>query len=668
MLTAIRDRASGWIAWFIVGLLCIPFAFWGISEYFQGEAIVDIADINGVEIDYYEYQNILAERRRQMSAADRDADPEWFASRAFKQQVVDELVRERLLADDARDHGYRISDGTLAQYLREAPDFQRDNRFDRELYLSALAYAGQSVAQFEELQRRRISAFQMEQGLHDSGFALDFEVRRLAALELQERTAQYIVVRPEKFTDDITVTDEEISEEYANHPDRYTDPARMRVEYVQLSVDDIKTGVAPGDEDIQEYYEQNERRYLIPEQREASHILIAVDNDAETDGDETEGEGDDGEDADAAALEKAEDLLARIRDGEDFAALAMEHSADPGSAQNGGDLGVIERGVMVPPFEEAVFAMTEEGELRGPVKTRFGYHIIRLTRLAPEQRQELSEVRDEIAETLALQLADELFAGQADILRNLVYEQPDSLAPAAEELGLEVAESEWFDETGGDGIAANAEVREAAFGDEVLQQELNSEAIELDLNTLVALRKLDHTPRQLRDEESAREEIRERLTRNRARNLARERGIKALETLRAAGSEGEGDAAEGEAEADAWSALAEELEETAADLPARRDGGTSEEQREILHEVFAAARPGPADGAKVYGGLTLADGGYAIFALSKVTDADPDSEEGEQAQSRIRFALRRRHGEEYYLNLVEGLRQRAEVRVYGGNL
>ena len=135
MLTAIRDRASGWIAWFIVGLLCIPFAFWGISEYFQGEAIVDIADINGVEIDYYEYQNILAERRRQMSAADRDADPEWFASRAFKRQVVDELVRERLLAEDAQDHGYRISDGTLAQYLREAPDFQRDNQFDRELYL-----------------------------------------------------------------------------------------------------------------------------------------------------------------------------------------------------------------------------------------------------------------------------------------------------------------------------------------------------------------------------------------------------------------------------------------------------------------------------------------------------------------------------------------------------
>jgi len=654
MLTAIRDRASGWIAWFIVGLLCIPFAFWGISEYFQGEAIVDIADINGVEIDYYEYQNILAERRRQMSAADRDADPEWFASRAFKQQVVDELVRERLLADDARDHGYRISDGTLAQYLREAPDFQRDNQFDRELYLSALAYAGQSVAQFEELQRRRISAFQMEQGLHDSGFALDSEARRLAALELQERTAQYIVVKPENFTDDITVTDEEISEEYKANPARYTDPARIKVEYVRLSVDEIKTGVAPGDEDIREYYEQNERRYLIPEQREASHILIEV----------ADGDGDDGDDADAAALKKAEDLLARIRDGEDFAELAKEHSADPGSAQNGGDLGVIERGVMVPPFEEAVFAMTEEGELRGPVKTRFGYHIIRLSRLAPEQRQELDEVREEIAETLALQLADELFAGQADILRNVVYEQPDSLAPAAEELGLEVAESEWFDESDGEGIAAYAKVREAAFGDEVLQQELNSEAIELDLNTLVALRKLDHTPRQLRDEESAREEIRERLTRNRARQLARERGIKALETLRAAGGEGEAEG-EGEGEADAWTALAEELEQTITDLPARRNDGTPE-QREILYEVFAARRP--ADGAKVYGGLTLADGGYAIFALSEVTDADPDSEEGEQAQNRIRFALRRRHGEEYYLNLVEGLRQRAEVRVYGGNL
>jgi len=657
MLTAIRDRASGWIAWFIVGLLCIPFAFWGISEYFQGEAIVDIADINGVEIDYYEYQNILAERRRQMSAADRDADPEWFASRAFKQQVVDELVRERLLTDDARDHGYRISDGTLAQYLREAPDFQRDNQFDRELYLSALAYAGQSVAQFEELQRRRISAFQMEQGLHDSGFALDSEVRRLAALELQERTAQYIVVKPENFTDDITVTDEEISEEYKANPARYTDPARIKVEYVRLSVDEIKTGVAPGDEDIREYYEQNERRYLIPEQREASHILIEVADDAETGGD---GDGDeiDGDDADAAALKKAEDLLARIRDGEDFAELAKEHSADPGSAQNGGDLGVIERGVMVPPFEEAVFAMTEEGELRGPVKTRFGYHIIRLSRLAPEQRQELDEVREEIAETLALQLADELFAGQADILRNVVYEQPDSLAPAAEELGLEVAESEWFDESDGEGIAAYAKVREAAFGDEVLQQELNSEAIELDLNTLVALRKLDHAPRQLRDEESAREEIRERLTRNRARQLARERGLAALETLREAEGEGEG-------EADAWTALAEELEQTITDLPARRNDGTPE-QREILYEVFAAPRP--ADGAKVYGGLTLADGGYAIFALSEVTDADPDSEEGEQAQNRIRFALRRRHGEEYYLNLLEGLRQRAEVRVYGGNL
>ena len=689
MLSAIRERATGWIAWFIVGILTIPFAFWGINTYFEGLELVDVADVNGEAIDYRNYQRALQRRRQETG----NANPELFADIAFKRGVLERLIEEELLAGDASDNGYRLSDRQLSERIRSVPDFRRDDVFDQDLYLRLLSNAGYSVAAFEELQRRQGGTSQLYRGLDSGGFALEEEVRRLVRLQLQERKARYVLVLPVRFLDETEVSDEEITEEYDRDPNLYTEAARIKVEYVEMSVAGIAAGIQPSGEEIESYYENNLDEFVVPATRQASHILIKPQQEEQEQAGDAEdvaaedteaGEDEEAPDADAVALEKARDLLRQIAGGADFAELAMQHSEDPGSARNGGDLGVVERGVMVKPFEEAVFAMDEIGALtEEPVKTSFGYHIIKLTDYTPETRQDLEEARPAVVETLATEQARDLFSERVETLRNLAFEQPDTLAPMVDELGLEIQQSDWFSEFRGEGVAASTRVREAAFGSEVLEEGLNSETIEVDPETLVVVRKLEYEAQRVRELDEVREDIKSDLIDRKAADKVREYGAAALARLRAAG-EGEGDgesdvgddddggdgdvseSSEEEASGDPWETLVKDLEAEAVDLPLRRDQGEPE-QREILQAVFNAPRLAP--GRAYYGGIGLGDGSYAVFALESVSDEiDMESEDVIAARESVRESLKRRHGSGYFGSLVEGIKGRASIKIYEQNL
>ncbi len=633
MLTEIRSRATGWIAWFIVILISIPFALWGVNTYFEGAAEINVAVVNGEEIDQRAYRDALEVSRARLGQLLGDnADPELTNSAEFKNNVLTGLITQVLLSMDADQKGYRFSDAQLRQFIQSVPAFQRDNRFASDLYESAARSQGYSVSDFEQRLRRQNVIDQIRIGFTDTSIVTDHTLDALLRLALQRRHFDYATVRRQEFIDRVEISEAEIEKEYNDNAHRYQEPEKIKVQFVRLAVADLEKTIALSEPELRQIYETNKDRYRAPEQRKVSHILITVPQSAD-------------EDRLAEALSEASALAERARGGEDFAELAREHSQDPGSAPKGGDLGVLVRGVMVKPFEEAVYRL-RVGEVSGPVKTRFGYHVIKLTDLVPESVQTFEQAREQIEREERRRLSEAQFIEQAETFRNLVYEEPQTLAPVAEELGLSLGESDWFSVDDGTGIAANARLREAAFSNDVFIEGLNSETVEIDANTLVAVRKLETQTARQKPLDDVRADIERTLRENRARERARQLGAQLLSELEAGGD---------------WEQLLSNNALQAEAVSQARHERRAEPNPQVVAEVFRA-RP-PQSDQPVYGGVDSGSGDYVLFRLTKVEDGDPVQSDS-SVRDRFRAALERRNGYDFFLSYQQGLRDQADIKKF----
>lgn len=358
MLTAIKERATGWIAWAIVILITIPFALWGINTYFEGAEDVTVAKFDGEEIDYLTYQRALYNERERLRGV-FNQNPEMLSGGVLGRLVIDAIVDEVLLGRDAQKHGYRVSDQQLVDSIQNHPGFQTNNRFDREQYERVLRISGLSVAEFEELQRQDAVLQQIRTGFRESAFAVDSEVDAILRILLQDRFGEFALVSPAAFVADVEVTDSDIQDQYETNKSQYVEDEKAKVEYIRLSVDDFASNFTPSEETLLTLYDAEIARYAVAEQRSISHILL-----------ERQG----GENTEDSTL--AIELIGRLRSGEDFATLAERHSTDVGSAENGGELGWFSPGELpFPEFESVAFNL-DEGEISEPVETEFGTHIV----------------------------------------------------------------------------------------------------------------------------------------------------------------------------------------------------------------------------------------------------------------------------------------------------
>lgn len=635
MLSEIRDRATGWIAYVIVGIIVIPFAFWGVNEYFAGGEEIVVATVGDAEIQQVDYRRALENRRAQMRRMLGESfQPELANSPEFKRGVLEELIASRLLDQHADDQGYRVGDELLAQRIRSNPRFRIDDAFSPEAYRGAVAQLGLTEAGFEARLRQQLVLQQVQDGIAQSAFVTSDQRSRLLALLLEERRFDHAVLKAERFVGDVTVADDEIQQEYESNSEQYRTPEAMKVAYVELSVDELASSISVNEEEIHQAYEQNKDRFTTEPVRRASHILIETGSDAD-------------DEQRQAALDKARELLDQLRSGADFAQLAKEHSDDPGSASKGGDLGRIEKGAMVERFENALFALEEEDALTEPVRTQFGYHIIKLTEYQPGQVKPLEEVRDQLVQEERARQAEALFLDRAEDFRNISYEQPQSLEPVANQLGLEIQESGWFTRRQGTGIASDPEVRKIAFSDEVYSEGLNSEAIELDINTLVVVRRLDTRPASVKPLAEVRDDIEARLKRRKAEQRVAELGPEIVGKLKS----GSG-----------WRAIVEEYGLTDETVTRSRSGAPEQDGPDpaVLDAVFRL--PKPAEGPPIAGGQVLANGDYALFRLVEVIEGDVD-QPPEELEQRVSDGLQRRRGQDMVEQYIADLREQAEVTI-----
>jgi len=636
MLSEIRERATGWIAYIIVGIIIIPFAFWGVNEYFAGGEEVVVATVGDAEIEQVGYRRALENRRAQMRRVLGDNfSPEIANSPEFKRGVLNDLISRTLLDQHAEEQGYRVGDELLARQIRINPRFQVDGEFSPDAYRGAVAQMGLTQTGFEARLRRQLVLQQLRDGIQQTAFTTPDQRDGLLRLSLQERRFDHAVLQADRFVDDVEVTDDEVRDEYEANPDRYRTAERLKVEYVELSVDELAASINVSDEELRQAYEQNESRFTSEAVRHASHILIETGSDPN-------------EDERRGALDEANKLMERLRSGADFAGLAKQHSDDPGSAAQGGDLGRIEKGAMVAPFEEALFELTEEGALAGPVRTRFGYHIIKLTGYQPAEVEPFAEVRDELLIEERRRQAEALFLDRAEAFRNIAYEHPQSLEPVADQLELTIQQSGWFTRESGSGIAADPDVREAAFSEDVFQERLNSEAIELDINTLVVVRRLDHQPANVKPLDQVRDGISNRLRRQKARERAAEIGPRIVEQLES----GKG-----------WQAVVaeHELAPETVRWSRNRARGQNAPAAEVIDAVFRLPKPAGEEAA-VPGGLALPGGDYALFRLVEVIEVEVD-QAPEDLKQRVSRSLQGRRGQDMVEQYIAELREKAEVTI-----
>ncbi len=478
MLEDIRESSQGLTAKIILGLIILTFAVAGIGSY-TNSVDTSVATVNGEKISQQEFNKAYQARRNQMAQQFGEMfdtlsnDSNYMAN--FRQGVLENLINEKLIDQSAQNLAIRVSDERIKETIRSMPEFQVDGAFDNNRYLAIINQAGffQSSG-FRDYLRVEMSRRQLSQALVATEFSLPYQEALQQKLQSQTRNIRFATVSSKKFEADVDVSEDEVKTYYLANQVRFENKEKVKVNFIRLSVDDIAKDIIVSDDDIATYYQNNIASYTQTEQRRVSHVLIEF------------SEGD--SDSESSAKTQAESVLARLSQGEDFAALAKELSNDTFSGENGGDLDYLELGVMEESFDEAAFALTTVGDTTGLVKTSFGYHVIKLTELKAEIVQSLADVKEELRTKVSSEKAQDKFYEQTQEMARVSFEFPDSLDDAANEVNGKVEMSSWLSRVGNAAPFDNVKVIDAAFSALVLQDNMNSDVIEVSDTVALVLR------------------------------------------------------------------------------------------------------------------------------------------------------------------------------------
>ena len=609
MLQSIHDKLKGWVAGVVLGAIGLVFVFWGINWTLSAPTYA--AKVNGTEISSNEvrqtYQQQLAQIERQSSVPLDDA-----MRNEIKQRVLEQYVNSEALVTRADDLGYRVSDSELLAEMAKVPALQVDGKFDYDHALAVLKAQGRSPAEIEELFRRDAKLRQLDTALNASSFATPTELKAFRALTRQQRELAWLTISAAKYAAGATPDDAAVKAYYDAHKSDYMTPETVNLRYVELSLERMASKVSVDDAQLKAYYEEQKAktpdRFQQAEQRRVRHILLSVNDPKE----------------DAAVKAKAEAILKRAQGGEDFSKLAKESSQDPGSAAQGGDLGWSERKVFVAPFADAAFSMKVD-EIRGPVKTQFGYHILKLDGIQEPSVKTFEQAKAELESEYKRNEAERLFNNAQDQLADAALQNATDIDVVAKKAGLTVQDIPNFSRgEGGGALGKVPSVIDAAFSQDVLDGRLSS-LVEVERGRGVVLRATDHQLPQQKPPEAVRTDVVAAWKKQRGVELASAAATDALKRLNAGES---------------WDAVAKSLGAAvqAPKFVSRSDQGVP---MEVRVTGFNAAKPAQ---KPIYQTLSLGDGDAAVLALSAVRE-DPNAATIRDADMRQQYAAQIASGE-----------------------
>ena len=604
----------------VLALIILPFAFWGVDSYRRSDDVEAQATVNGEKISPQEFDKALRQQQERMrESLGNKFDQAMLDNPEVKNSTLENLVSQRLLILQARDAGLTVNDEQLAQVITGIESFQKDGKFDKQRYAAALSKQNMSPLSFEERVRHELGMRQMIDAYTQNGYASNSITDSLIRLNEQQRMVSMTDIALEPFLKQVTVDEPAIKNYYEKNPKEFLAPEQARVEYVTFTADALQSQVTVDDAEIKKYYDEHQPEFGTQEQRQAAHILISAAAQAP--------------DAEKqAAKAKAEQVLQQVnKSPAKFAELAKQHSQDTGSAMNGGDLGLFGRGMMVKSFEDAVFQL-KPGEISGLVQSDFGFHIIKLLAVKPPKVLSLDEAKNSIAQKLKQQKANDKFADLAEKFSNMVYEQSDTLKPAAELVKMPVQQSGWLNKDQALTLPWTDKALQAVFAKEVVKDKRNSAAIEVSPNTLLAARVLEYKPASVRPLAEVGDAIRQKLMRQQAHQLVLKQGKDMLALLQ-----------HGENPKLGW--------KPAQMITRAQQTG---QNNELVRQVFQV------DTAKLpaYTGAINAQGGYTLVrvdAVADTTEIDNAKHDGYLQQ------LRQITGEELFRAYLADARKNAEI-------
>lgn len=623
MLQNIRDNSQGWIAKTIIGAIILLMALTGFDAIFQAATHKnEVAKVNGEEISQNELSQAVDMQRRQlMQQLGKDFDASLLDEKMLRESALKGLIDRKLLLQGAEQSKFAFSEGALDQVILQTPEFQVDGKFSSERFDQVIRQLGYSRMQFRQMLAQEMLIGQLRAGVAGSGFVTDAEVLAFARLEKQTRDFATLNVKADPAA--VKLTDDEVKAYYDEHAKEFMTPDQVVIDYLELKKASFFDQVAVKDEDLQAAYQKEIAN--LSEQRRAAHILIEV-NDKTTE---------------AQAKAKIEEVQARLAKGEKFEALAKEFSQDPGSANNGGDLGYAGPGVYDPAFEKALYSLAKD-QVSEPVRTDFGYHLIKLLGVEAPEVPTLASLKDKLTRELKAAQVEQRFVEATKQLEDSAFEASD-LAQPASDLKLTVHTSKPFGREGGEGVAANRAVITAAFSTEVIDEGANSTAIELDPETVIVLRSKEHLkPAQL-PLESVSAAIRTQLTKEHASAAAKTKAEKLIADLR-----------DGKAPLD----KAVDGQSWKATQAATR--GQEGVDPAVLQALFRMPKPAAKD-KPTFSSVTLSDGSLMIVRLNGINEAAAPTEE-EKVQYR-RF-LASREGQQDFAAYRKQLEAQADIKKF----
>ncbi|MGE8100761.1 SurA N-terminal domain-containing protein [Pseudomonas fluorescens] len=619
MLQNIRDNSQGWIAKTIIGVIVALMALTGFDAIFKATTHRnDAAKVNGEEISQNELSQAVDMQRRQlMQQLGKDFDASLLDEKMLREAALKGLIDRKLLLQGAEKSKFAFSEAALDQVILQTPEFQVDGKFSPERFDQVIRQLGYSRMQFRQMLAQEMLIGQLRAGLAGSGFVTDAQVQAFARLEKQTRDFATLNVKADLAA--VKLTDEEVKAYYDEHAKEFMTPDQVVIDYLELKKASFFDQVAVKDEDLQALYQKETAN--LAEQRRAAHILIEVNDKVN----------------EAQAKAKIEEIQARLAKGESFEALAKEFSQDPGSAANGGDLGYAGPGVYDPAFEKALYALGKD-QVSAPVRTDFGFHLIKLLGVEAPQVPSFASLKDKLTKELKTQQVEQRFVDATKQLEDAAFEASDLAQPAAD-LKLTVHTSAPFGREGGEGIAANRAVVTAAFSPEVLNEGANSTGIELDPETVVVLRAKEHRKPEQLPLESVAASIRVQLTKEHASAAAKTKADELIASLR-----------DGKTPLDSQS-----WKVTHAATRAQEGVDPT-----VLQALFRMPKPAAKD-KPTFSSVTLPDGSLVIVRLNGVSEAAAPSEE-EKAQYR-RF-LASRVGQQDFAAYRKQLESQADIKRY----
>ena len=613
---------------FILVLLVFPsFVFFGIQGYqrFHEEGNRAVAEVAGSDIKQSEWDAVHREQMERVRRQMPGVDIRLFDTPQMRKQTLDMLVRERVMLAAADQLKLVTTDERLQRLFMTESQFAQLRNADGSVNKELLAAQGMSSETFAQRLRQDLTLRQVMEGVQGTVFAPPAVAATALDALLQQREVQVQRFEAKDYLAMVDPSEAEIEAYYKDpaHAAQFQAPEQARIEYLVLDVDALKAGIRVPEEDLKKYYSENKSRYSTPEERRASHILIKADKNAP-------------EDQRAKAKAKAEALLAEVKANPSrFAELAKKNSQDPGSAERGGDLDYFGRGAMVKPFEDVAFTL-KPGEISGVVESDFGYHIIQVTGARGGGTRSYEQVRPEIEAEVRTQLAQKRFSEVAVDFTNLVYEQAESLKPAAEKFKLEIKTArdvKRAPEPGATGPLANSKFLEALFAPDTMRNKRNTDAIETAPNQLVSGRIVEYAPARTLALAEVRDKVRQDVAVKQAAAMARKEGEVRLAQLKT---------------------------EPAAAMPRDPVVVSRAQPKDLPRPLIDAVLAADTASLPAVVGVVLPDSGYAVARVTKVLGRDPVAADANRAQAQYAQVWGEAEAQAYYAVL----KRRMKVKLH----